>query len=229
MSVALIVIAKAPVPGRVKTRLCPPCTPQQAAAIAQGALQDTLAAVAATPATRRICVLEGDPGPWLPEGFEVIPQRGDGLDERLAAAFSDVDEPAFLVGMDTPQLTPALLAGAVSALHAPGVDAVMGYTDDGGYWGVGLHRSWDALFVGVPMSQDDTGALQLIRLQREGLVIDDTLPQLRDVDHASDARAVAERVPNGQFAQAVAAAGLLGDPPHPSGRFTAAHANEVTA
>ena len=49
------------------------------------------------------------PATWLPAGFEVIPQRGDGLDERLAAAFADVGEPAFLVGMDTPQVTPALL------------------------------------------------------------------------------------------------------------------------
>lgn len=58
---ALAVIAKAPVAGRVKTRLCPPCTPQQAAALAGAALQDTLAAVAATPAHRRVLVLDGEP------------------------------------------------------------------------------------------------------------------------------------------------------------------------
>ena len=66
--------------------------------------------VAATPSTRRICVLEGEPGPWLPEGFEVIPQVSGGLDARLAAAFAAATGPMFLVGMDTPQITPELLA-----------------------------------------------------------------------------------------------------------------------
>ncbi len=204
MSVALIVIAKAPVAGRVKTRLCPPCTPAQAALLAETALVDTLDAVAQTPATRRVCVLDGEPGPWLPAGFEVIAQRGAGLDERLAAAFADVAEPAFLVGMDTPQLTPVLLTDAVDALESPGIEAVLGLTDDGGYWGIGLRRSWDALFVGVPMSQDDTGALQRSRLEQEGLVVDVSLPQLRDVDHIADAYAAAALAPHSRFAQMLA-------------------------
>lgn len=205
MNVALIVIAKAPVAGRVKTRLCPPCTPEQAAALAQAALVDTFAALAAVPTSRRICVLDGEPGPWLPAGVEVIAQRGGGLDERLAFAFADVDEPALLVGMDTPQLTPELLAQTVAALMAPGTDAVLGHTDDGGYWGIGLHRAWDALFVGVPMSQDDTGALQLSRLQQHGLVVDDALPRLRDVDHFDDAQHVAALIPGSRFAEALSA------------------------
>jgi glycosyltransferase A (GT-A) superfamily protein (DUF2064 family) len=99
----LLVIAKAPEPGRSKTRLCPPCSPEQAAALAEAALTDTLRAVAATPADERVLVLDGTPGDWLPEGFRVVPQRGDGLDERLAAAFADAGGPALLIGMDTPQ------------------------------------------------------------------------------------------------------------------------------
>ena len=90
----LIVIAKEPVPGRAKTRLCPPCTPDEAAALAEAALRDTFTAVAAAPAPRRVVVLDGRPGPWLPEGFEVIPQRAGGLAERLAGAFDDVGAPA---------------------------------------------------------------------------------------------------------------------------------------
>src|SRR3954453_11163757 len=86
VSGTLIVIAKAPVPGRVKTRLCPPCTPVQAAALAEASLRDTLAAALRTRADRRVVVLEGAPGPWLPAGFEVIPQRGTGLAERVASA-----------------------------------------------------------------------------------------------------------------------------------------------
>ncbi len=206
MSVALAVIAKEPVPGRVKTRLCPPCTPEQAAAIAEGALRDTLAAVAATPATRRICVLDGAPGDWLPEGFEVLPQVGGGLDERLAAAFRAVKEPMFLVGMDTPQITPALLQDAVTALLTAQTDAVLGLTHDGGYWGIGLRDGSDRQLIrGVPMSQDDTGQLQLARLEQSGLVVDVGLPWLQDVDHMTEAIEVANLVPDGQFAQAVRA------------------------
>src|SRR5207247_5511290 len=69
---ALIVLAKAPRPGRVKTRLCPPCTPAEAAALAEAALRDTLAAVAATPAERRVLALDGPVPSRLARGFEVI-------------------------------------------------------------------------------------------------------------------------------------------------------------
>jgi len=97
MTAALVVIAKAPLPGRSKTRLCPPCTPHEAAALAEAALRDTLAAVLAAPVrARRVLVLDGEPGRWLPAGIEVIAQRGDGLGARLAAAFADVGGSAFL-------------------------------------------------------------------------------------------------------------------------------------
>ena len=74
--VALAVICKSPVPGRVKTRLTPPCTPAEAAALAEAALRDTFAAVRATHAVRRIAVLDGAPGPWLGPGIEVVPHCG---------------------------------------------------------------------------------------------------------------------------------------------------------
>ena len=80
-------------------------------------------------------VLDGEPGDWVPDGFEVIPQRGDGLAERLAAAFADAGGPAFLVGMDTPQLTPALLDAGLEALSDH--DSAFGAALDGGYWGSG--------------------------------------------------------------------------------------------
>ncbi|SCE32790.1 hypothetical protein GA0115246_114565, partial [Streptomyces sp. SolWspMP-sol7th] len=102
----LLVIAKEPRAGRVKTRLTPPFTPGQAAALAEASLTDTLRTVAATPATRRVLVLDGTPGPWLPPGFDVVPQCAGGLDERLAAAFAGCAGPALLIGMDTPQVTP---------------------------------------------------------------------------------------------------------------------------
>ena len=130
MDPALLVIAKEPVPGRAKTRLTPPCTPVQAAGLARAALEDTLAAVLAARASRRVLVLDGQPGPWLPAGFELIAQRGEDLAERLAAAFADTGAPAFLVGMDTPQLTPALLELGLAAV-ARG-EAAFGPALDGG-------------------------------------------------------------------------------------------------
>ena len=203
MSCTLMVIAKAPVAGRSKTRLTPPCTPDQAATLARAALQDTLEAVAATPVPRRVCVLEGTPGPWLPAGFEVVAQRGGGLDERLAHAFCDVGGPALVIGMDTPQVTPTLLADACARLGAPGIDAVLGAAPDGGYWALGLRAPDPALLRGVPMSTAGTCAAQRTRLQEHGLRVDELAP-LRDVDDIEDARAVARTAPAGRFARALA-------------------------
>jgi uncharacterized protein len=199
---ALLVIAKEPVPGRVKTRLTPPCTPAQAASLARAAIEDTLAAALAVQrAARRVLVLDGEPGDWVPDGFEVIAQRGDGLAERLAAAFEDAGAPAFLVGMDTPQVTPQLLEAGLDAVLAD--DAVFGAALDGGYWGIGLREADARAFDGVPMSEDNTGAVQRVRLAILGLRTA-ILPPLRDIDTIEDARAVAREAPGGRFAAALA-------------------------
>ena len=197
MSAALVVMAKAPVPGRVKTRLCPPLDAEQAAALAESALADTLQAVAWTPAARRIVVLDGAPGPWLPAGFEVLAQRGARLAERLANAVRDVGAPLLLLGMDTPQLTRAQLRAALDALAA--ADAVLGPTDDGGYWAVGLAAPAPSAFDGVPMSTPATAVRQRARLAELGLRVSE-LPALRDVDTYDDAVAVAAAAPWTRFA-----------------------------
>ena len=203
MPPALLVIAKEPLPGRVKTRLTPPCTPDQAAAMARAALVDTLTAAAGAHfAGRRVVVLDGEPGEWLPSGFEVIPQRGDGLAERLAAAFDDVAEPAFLVGMDTPQLSPWQLDAGLSAV-AWG-DSAFGPAFDGGYWGIGLRTPDPEIFAGVPMSTEDTGSVQYARMLERGLQ-PAILPPLRDVDTFDVAVAVAAEAPRTHFAAALAA------------------------
>jgi rSAM/selenodomain-associated transferase 1 len=208
----LLVIAKEPVPGRVKTRLTPPCTPGQAAMLARASLVDTLAAaLACRHAARRVLVLDGERRDWVPDEFEVIAQRGRGLDERLAAAFADVRGPAFLVGMDTPQITSDLLDSGLAAIETS--DAAFGPALDGGYWGIGLRRPDDAMFHGVPMSENNTGAVQRARLAAYGL---DTvsLPPLRDFDTIEDARIVAEEAPESRFAAALGRveATLLGVP-----------------
>lgn len=199
----LIVIAKEPIPGRVKTRLTPPYTPAQAATLAEAALADTLAAVARTPARRHVLALDGTPGRWLPAGFDVIPQRGTGLDERLAHAFAEAGGPAVLVGMDTPQVTPAMLADAILRLEDG--DAVFGPAADGGFWLLGLRAPDPGLLLGVPMSRADTGARQLARLRGLRVAM---LGTLTDVDTAADAAYVADQAPGTNFAAAVRAAPL---------------------
>lgn len=214
----LIVIAKAPVPGRVKTRLCPPFTPTQAAALAEASLRDTLAAVAAVPhhaAKHRLLVLDGESGPWLPPGFLLTPQVDGTLDLRLAAAFAAAARidpgPALLIGMDTPQVTAPLLTESLLAMidrpshHA--ADAVFGPAEDGGFWALGLrepaHPRVNSLLHGVPMSRADTGVIQYARLAQAALRTT-LLPLLRDVDTAQDAHLVAALAPTSAFSQLLA-------------------------
>jgi hypothetical protein len=203
VSPRLLVIAKAPVAGNAKTRLCPPCTEAQAAGLAEAALADTLAAVAAVSCGGRTLVLEGAPGDWLPEGFEIVAQRGAGLAERLAAAFADTGEPALLVGMDTPQLDPELLEDGLERLRRPGPDAVLGPAEDGGYWAIGMREPQPDAFLGVPMSSERTAEHQRRRLRRLGMAVEE-LATLRDVDYWADAVAVAAAAPGSRFARAVA-------------------------
>jgi rSAM/selenodomain-associated transferase 1 len=230
--VQLLVMAKTPVPGRVKTRLCPPATPESAARIAAAALSDTLDTVAATPAAHHTLVLadlrDSDmDSVWTPDDrpapVTVVPQRGDGLADRLANAYADTARPAgpnqpnlptLLIGMDTPQVTAELLAAATDRLTSAAgpVDAVLGMAADGGWWTLGLNdpRHAEAL-RGVPMSTPDTGQLTLAALERRGLRVV-MLPVLRDVDTAADAWAVAAARPGGRFGRAVARL-LPHDPP----------------
>ena len=203
-TVALIVIAKEPLPGRAKTRLTPPCTPAEAATLAEAALLDTLEVVESTPAARKVLAFDGDPRRFQRAGLEVIPQRGAGLAERLAAAFEDVGGPALLVGMDTPQLTPSLLSDAMRALAAPAVDAVLGPADDGGYWSIGLKHDAGPALAGIPMSCPSTCAAQRARLHKLGLRVQGQ-PRLRDIDTIEDARAVASDAGGTRFAAALGA------------------------
>ncbi|WP_262285330.1 DUF2064 domain-containing protein [Micromonospora sp. MA102] len=216
----LLVMAKAPVAGMVKTRLCPPAEPAQAARIAAAALRDTLDAVAATPGVVPVLALAGrlaaaEDGPDLAAlvaGWPVLPQRGDDLADRLAHAHADVADaypgrPVLQIGMDTPQLTAARLAAAVRRLGATGTDAVLGPAADGGWWALGLRDPRRAAALrGVPMSTPDTGRRTREALAGCGLRIG-TLPVLRDVDDWTDALAVAALVPTGRFAREVAATG----------------------
>jgi glycosyltransferase A (GT-A) superfamily protein (DUF2064 family) len=218
--VIVCVLAKEPRPGFVKTRLCPPFTPDQAAELAEACLHDTMDAVSATPDSVPLVVLDGRPGSWLRSGTGCVPQVDGAFGDRLQAA---VDEgfrrlpggPVVVIGMDTPQVTPTLLVRARRALD-PGdgstgdesgsTRAVLGPATDGGYWLIGFSRPVAGAFAGVLMSASTTGAAQLARLEELGcrtVLID----ELTDVDDAVSARRVADAAPGTGFARALARLG----------------------
>jgi glycosyltransferase A (GT-A) superfamily protein (DUF2064 family) len=198
----VIVVAKEPVPGRVKTRLCPPCSPPAAAALAEAALADTLTAACASGADRVVLALDGRPGHWCPPGVVVVEQGTGGLDARLTRAWTATRGPALQIGMDTPQVSAEELDRGMAALVGGEVDAVLGRAADGGWWAIGLRRPHPDVFSGVPTSRPDTGRRQRERLAALGLRTR-RLGTHTDVDSWSDALAVADRWPETRFARAL--------------------------
>lgn len=193
----VLVVAKAPVPGLAKTRLAAELGDHRAADIAAAALLDTLDAVADTPAAARVVALTGDldaacRGSDIRERlstFTVVEQRGATFAERLANAHADAAAAAgcdavLQIGMDTPQVDAALLAGCARLL----VDAhaVLGHAHDGGWWLLGVaHPETARCLMEVPMSQPDTGALTRAALERTGEPVR-LAESLADVDIVAD-------------------------------------------
>lgn len=215
MNRIVLVVAKAPVPGQVKTRLTPAVTTRQAATIAAAALMDTVDTALATPGARVAVALRGDLRDAvrsaelavLLDACEVFFQRGSDFPARLANAHVDLAERhpgarTVQIGMDTPQVTAGLLAGALDRLGV--YDAVLGHAHDGGWWCLGLRdpRVADVL-RGVPTSRADTGARTEAALDRRGRTVG-VLRRMSDVDTLADARRVAALVPGSRFAAAVA-------------------------
>lgn len=186
----MTIIAKAPVAGRAKTRLCSPCTPDEAAEVAAAALADTIEAVDALATRlsfRRVLLLDGATPSWVPSDYDVIAQRGDGLGERLRNGFADLG-PGVIIGMETPHVV--RLLGEALATLARDVD-VIGPATDGGYWMIGLGSTsasidrLPAIFDGVPMSTPQTGEVQIERLRAGGRPVE-TLVIARDLDTYDD-------------------------------------------
>ncbi len=215
--VTLLVVAKAPEPGKAKTRLAATVGDQVAAEIAAAALLDTLDAVADVPVAARVVALTGDlEGAAAAneircrlEAFTVIEQRGDGFGNRLANAHTDAADgyPVLQIGMDTPQVTAELLASCSSRLLE--TPAVLGLARDGGWWVLGVRTPAvaDCLRT-VPMSQPDTGELTLKALRGKGIDVA-SVQQLADVDVVDDVAAVRDAcAPGSRFARVTRAAGL---------------------
>ncbi len=217
LPVTLLVVAKAPEPGRAKTRLAATVGDRVAAEIAAAALLDTLDAVAAAPVAARVVAFTGDLSAAAGateirqrlEAFRVIPQRGDAFADRLANAHLDSGDtyPVLQIGMDTPQVTADLLAGcAHRLLDAP---AVLGLAHDGGWWALGVRTAAMAECLrSVPMSQPDTGELTLKALRDKGIEVT-PVQRLADIDVVDDVAAVRDACgPASRFARVTRAASL---------------------
>ena len=190
---ALILMAKAPVPGQVKTRLCPPFTKAGAAALYRCLLEDTAEELARFPRLR-LYLFYSPPDSGRPfrrepfSGFETIPQSGGDLGERMAAAFGAVfargAARAVLVGADCPALSARLVAAAFREL-ASSAGAVYGPTDDGGFYLVALSAPAPSLFHGVTWGTDRVLS-EVTRRSREAGIPYSLLPSRFDIDTADD-------------------------------------------
>ena len=210
--VAVLVVAKAPVPRLAKTRLAASVGDHVAAEIAAAALLDTLDAVAAAPVQARVLAFTGDldsatDGDEIRariEDFTVVPQRGADFAERLANAHVDAAAatrlPVLQIGMDTPQVTDELIGECARELLA--ADAVLGLARDGGWWVLGVSEAQmaDCLRT-IPMSRSDTGAVTLTALSDTGIRVS-LVETLADVDTVDDIEVVRRAcAPDSRFAR----------------------------
>ena len=202
---ALVVIAKEPVPGAVKTRLASILGADGAARAAAAMLADTLAAMAEVDAEPWVCFAPADAGrrmARLAPGCRLLAQVEGDLGDRLAGCFAALlrggAERVVIVGADTPQVPGATYQAAFALLDQ--VDVVLGPAQDGGYYLVGAKAALPELFVGVPMGTDAVLEVTMRRAVRRRLRVG-TVPTLRDLDQLEDL-------------QAALAAGELDTSPH---------------
>ena len=206
----MLVMAKAPVAGRVKTRLGAHVGDAAAAHLAAACVLDTLAVCREVFEDCHVA-LAGDLGAAVQRdalvaalaGWIVHPQRGDGFAERLANAHADVASaagaPVVQIGMDTPHVTGAELTAVVD-LVGRGNDAVLGPAEDGGWWVLAVTDPALARpRAGVEMSTARTYVDTLAALRLVGATVA-TTAVLRDVDEAPDADHAAEAAPDTRFA-----------------------------
>ncbi|RNC70746.1 MAG: glycosyltransferase [Desulfuromonadales bacterium] len=191
---ALIVFAKRPVPGCVKTRLTPPFLPEEAAELYRRMLLDILAKTGQMADIDRFVFFEQGDGSreyfaTLVSDGEVYSQEGDGLGDRMAGAFRTVfglgyDRVA-IIGTDSPDLPAAFIGRAYGLLDDSGVDAVFGPSDDGGYYLLAMKRFQPELFTGIPWSTGEVLERSLERSTVAGIATA-LLPVWHDIDTAAD-------------------------------------------
>jgi len=222
VSARVLVVAKAPIPGLVKTRLATAVGDHAAADLAAAALLDSLDAVeAVTTSKTRLVALAGDLGGAVHgdeiaarfASWQVVEQRGASFAERLVCAHNDAaavfggGAALVQIGTDTPQITPRdldALGAAVDPRRSDGCELVLGPATDGGWWGLAARSEGlvDAL-ADVPMSRPDTCDLTQAALEAPGARVR-RLHELTDVDTIDDAFQVASAAPATRFAQLLA-------------------------
>ncbi|MBM3277754.1 MAG: TIGR04282 family arsenosugar biosynthesis glycosyltransferase [Candidatus Handelsmanbacteria bacterium] len=192
MATCVLLFAKAPVPGKVKTRLLGCCTPEEAAALYRGFLLDSGALLRASGAALKVVACEPPgareelAGLLGEEGLVFVPQPQAGLGERLEQlfswAFAQGMERVLALGSDSPSLPAALVDDALALLEER--EVVIGPSTDGGYYLIGLRRPAPALFAGIAWSSGQVLAQTLERLEGRSLGL---LPIWYDVDTPQDA------------------------------------------
>jgi rSAM/selenodomain-associated transferase 1 len=188
----VLVFAKPPIPGRVKTRLVPPLSPAEAARLAGAFLLDLTAALAELPGAHLEIALPAPGAPaagadWLPAGIPVVSQVEGDLGERLsratAAAFERRDGPVAAVGADHPSLPARLVSAALAEARGGRVGLVP--TDDGGYAALALPRPMPGLFRDVPWSTGEVAAATRRNARALGVALVE-LGSWYDVDEIAD-------------------------------------------
>lgn len=158
----VVFFAKAPRPGSVKTRLCPPLEPAEAAELYQAFLADLLVRFAFHRSPYALAIAVDPPDAIAdfesvaPRGFQVFPQRGATLAERMSNAFSDGfamgHGPVAIVGTDVPLLQTASVDALVAAVSTGQADLAIGPDRGGGYWGIALSKPVPSIFVSLTTS-----------------------------------------------------------------------------
>lgn len=188
----ILIFAKAPVPGQVKTRLIPTLGPEGAARLAEALLERLVTGLAAARLAHLELWCAPDSGHPVfaslaaREGLGCYPQLGADLGERLCAGAEDAltrGARVLLIGADIPDLDASYCEQALEALRS--VDCVMGPAEDGGYVLLGLKRPAPLLFERMPWGTDAVGRLTRIRIQQLGWR-HRGLPTLWDLDRPED-------------------------------------------
>jgi rSAM/selenodomain-associated transferase 1 len=196
-----VVVGKAPRAGQVKTRLTPPLSPRRAARLYRAFLLDSVALARAVPDCDVFVLYAPRPGAEerlrgvLPPDCHLLPQEGVGLGAALAFAFrhllSGGCERVVLIGSDNPTLPPALVRAAFEALDA--ADLVLGPTDDGGYYLIGMDRPHLGVFERITWSTEHVADETRERARTLGLRLRE-VPTWYDVDTAAELERLAAEV-----------------------------------
>jgi rSAM/selenodomain-associated transferase 1 len=200
---ALAIMTKAPRAGAVKTRLQPPLTPEEAAELNTCFLRDIAAAISEVGEHAKgvgVFTPEGSEKAYadiLPIDFDLIPQRGERFGERLTNAADDLLHVGFesccLINSDSPTATADAFRDAVTQLQSADDRIVLGPSDDGGYYLIGMKKLHRRLFEQIDWSTERVFAQTLERGREIGLNVH-LLPKFYDIDDAATLRRLCEEL-----------------------------------